>query len=168
LLPIIRRKHVNQRFTYIKGRVLHDIFVYTQTNANGQRGYLVEHETHSLDAPSLLTLMKRHVLRSKVRIRDVSEEYNVWAAWGSEQENLWDTNRRWMWARSGAVEPVWDPSERPWGAEDYAMKDRRAAGMGNRLLVKNGERRMYATLVPCLVIDDSHSTTIIITRYGIV
>jgi folate-binding Fe-S cluster repair protein YgfZ len=85
-------------------------------------------------------MLKRYVLRSKVKIRDASEEYDVWAAWGSENDKLWDTKREWRWARSGAVEPVWDTTnEWPWGLQDWTINDRRAVGMGLRLLIKKGD-----------------------------
>jgi hypothetical protein len=38
--------------------------------------------TAPADAPALLPMLKRHVLRSKVRLRDASDEYNVWAGMG--------------------------------------------------------------------------------------
>jgi transferase CAF17, mitochondrial len=125
----------------IKGRVLNDIFVYTQPAPSGQQGYLIEYDTPTDDAIPLLPLLKRHVLRAKVRVRDVSEDYDTWAAWGSENEKLWDTERSWQWARSGAVEPDWGVDTRPWGSEHFTLNDRRAIGMGVRALVKKGEKR---------------------------
>ena len=38
-------------------------------------------------------MLQRHVLRSKVKLRDVTEEYDVWAAWGSEKERSRFTSR---------------------------------------------------------------------------
>lgn len=118
------------------------MFVYTHTNSTGQRGYLVEYDSQPSETTPLLSTLRRYVLRSKVKIRDVSEEYDVWAAWGSEQEQSWETQRNWNWARSGAVEPVWDgANEWPWGTQDEAIRDRRAVGMGQRRLVRKGDRR---------------------------
>jgi folate-binding Fe-S cluster repair protein YgfZ len=85
-----------------------------------------------------MNLFKRYVLRSKVRIRDVSEEWDVWATWGSEGVK---ETREWNWARSGAVEPVWRTSEWPWGTENGIILDRRAPGMGKRMLVRKGDTR---------------------------
>ena len=83
-------------------------------------------------------MLKRFVLRSKVRIRDVTEEWDVWAAWGSPQTE----QRSWNWAESGAVEPVWhDADPWPWGTEHGVIRDRRAPGMGHRLLVRKGDKR---------------------------
>lgn len=94
-------------------------------------------------------MLKRYVLRSKVKLQDVSEEHDVWAAWGSENETSWETERRWDFARSGVIEPTWDKtSEWPWGAAPGVLRDRRAVEMGNRLLVQKGDRRkqLFPTL----------------------
>lgn len=91
-------------------------------------------------------MLKRYVLRSKVKLRDVSDEYDVWAAWGSDKEKAWETERRWDRSRSDVVEPVWDSEkEWPWGMEQGALRDRRAVGMGHRLLVRKGDRRKSRT-----------------------
>ena len=89
-------------------------------------------------------MLKRYILRSKVKVRDVTEEYDVWAAWGSDAEKSWETERQWNGARSGVVEPVWNNGEGshcPWGRESGVLHDRRAVGMGRRLLVRKGDRR---------------------------
>jgi transferase CAF17, mitochondrial len=100
---------------------------------------LIEYDSRlSEAAPPLLPTLKRYVLRSKVKVRDVSSEYDVWAAWGSEEA---ETERKWHWARSGSVEPVWDGMEWPWGVEDHVNRDRRAVGMGTRRLIRKGDRR---------------------------
>jgi len=77
-----------------------------------------------------------------VKLKDVSEEYDVWAAWGTDSGEKTAEGRKWNWARSGAVEPDWTgETEWPWGKEDKRIKDRRAVGMGERLLVRKGDRR---------------------------
>ncbi|KAG6817431.1 hypothetical protein H0H87_008599 [Tephrocybe sp. NHM501043] len=83
-----------------------------------------------------MSLLKRYVLRSKVKIRDVSDQYDVWAVWGNAP--IPEPTRQWTWARSGVVEPKWAQSEWPWGSKDESILDRRAPGMGKRLLVKKG------------------------------
>lgn len=107
----------------------------------GQQSYLLDYDPRPSEATPMLSLLKRYVLRSKVKIRDVSEEYGVWAAWGSSEHARWETPRQWNWARSGAVEPIWDVSEWPWGTMDKSILDRRAVGMGRRFLVRKDERR---------------------------
>lgn len=86
-------------------------------------------------------MLKRYVLRAKVKIRDVTDDYDVWAAWGGPKHTEWETPRQWKWAASGVAEPVWDPEVWPWGQQDESILDRRAMGMGRRFLVKKGERR---------------------------
>lgn len=134
-------------FLHAQGRILYDVFIYTHTMLDGKPAYLIEYDSRaSTDAaaPPLLSMMKRYVLRSRVKLRDVSEEYDVWAAWGSEPESKLErevSQRKWSWARSGAVEPDWsERREWPWGMEEERVKDRRAVGMGARMLVQKGER----------------------------
>jgi folate-binding Fe-S cluster repair protein YgfZ len=133
-------------FLYVQGRVLYDVFIYAHTTPDGKPTYLIEYDSRaSTDAaaPPLLSMLKRYVLRSKLKLRDVSEEYDVWAAWGSKSETKMEIgDRKWSWARSGAVEPDWSgESQWPWGMEERRVRDRRAVGMGRRLLVGKGETR---------------------------
>lgn len=128
--------------------MLYDVLVYTQTDGKGQPGFLLEYDSRPSEAPPLLSVLKRYVLRSKVKIRDASVEYDVWSAWGSERESAWETPRQWAWARSGAIEPVWDPaSQWPWGNDNLSLRDRRAPGMGARTLVRKGDQRTSSVSV---------------------
>ena len=87
-------------------------------------------------------MLKRYVLRSKVKIKDVTEEYDIWQAWGTSTEQSWETGRQWDFARSGVIEPHWDKDrEWPWGSTVGLLRDRRAVGIGHRLLVRKGDRR---------------------------
>ena len=87
-------------------------------------------------------MLRRYVLRSKVELKNVSEEYDVWASWGSEREQVWESPRKWTWANSGVVEPAWDHTDEwPWGVQDLILRDRRAVGMGRRMLIKKGDLR---------------------------
>jgi len=122
----------------MQGKVMYDVFLYST-----KAGYLLEFDSRPSEAPPLLSYLKRHVLRSKVKIHDVTDEYDIWAAWGSSKDNSWETTRKWDWATSGSggVEPSWDHSiECPWGTDVCAIHDRRAVGMGRRLLVRKGEK----------------------------
>lgn len=124
--------------------MLYDVFLFTSTRPGGKRGYLLDYDARPSDAPPLLEYLKRHVLRSRVKIRDVSNEYNVWASWGlGAKDHNWETKRQWNWSRSGAIEPVWDidAADWPWGIQDGVILDRRVPGMGRRLLVRNGDKR---------------------------
>ncbi|KAJ3510300.1 hypothetical protein NLJ89_g4761 [Agrocybe chaxingu] len=119
---------------------MYDVFLYATNN-----GFLLEYDTTPSEAVSLASYFKRHVLRSKVKVRSATEEYDVWAAWGSAKDHEWETKRLWHWERSGAVEPVWNGTQSwPWGTEEGVILDRRAVGMGRRLLVRKGERPLDA------------------------
>lgn len=79
------------------------------------------------------------MLRTKVKVRDVSNEYDVWASWGSELEASWETPRDWRWAeRSNIPEQLWKEGDTPWGNEPLLLRDRRGVGMGQRRLVSKG------------------------------
>ncbi|KAF8450440.1 hypothetical protein L210DRAFT_3618109 [Boletus edulis BED1] len=123
-------------FLHAQGRVLHDVFLFTSPSPT----YLIDYDPSPSESPPLLSLLKRFVLRSKVRIRDVTQEWDVWAAWG-EHPPVQHTS--WLWAASGAVEPVWSAS--PWGTEHGVILDRRAPGMGRRLLVRKGDTPQEAS-----------------------
>ena len=88
----------------------------------------------------MIAMLKRFVLRAKVKLRDVSEEYDVWAAWGSERERAWETPRQWTHSPSGCVEPVWEEPA-PWGPISGPLQDRRAIGMGARILTRKSDKR---------------------------
>lgn len=137
----VQGKQTYGAFLHAQGRVLYDTFLYnspTPSLSSTGPTYLIEYDPTPSEAPTLMSLLKRYVLRSKVRIQDVSEEWDVWAAWGSDSEGAQEI-REWNWARSGAVEPVWRTNEWPWGTEDGTILDRRAPGMGKRMLVRKGE-----------------------------
>jgi transferase CAF17, mitochondrial len=127
----------------MQGRVLYDVFLYTQPSG----GFLIEYDSRqSVDSPPLLQILKRYVLRSKVKLRDVSSEYDVWAVWGSEET---EPARTWNWSRSGCVEPSWGGQEWPWGVEHGVIRDRRGVGMGKRLLVLKGDIRECSCFTTC-------------------
>ncbi|KAG6820097.1 hypothetical protein H0H93_005409 [Arthromyces matolae] len=123
---------------HLIGRVLHDVFLYTSTDSAGKPNYILDYDPRPSEAPSLMTMLKRYILRSKVKLRDVSEEYDIWAAWGNPA--ILDPARRWTWSHSGVVQPSWETNEWPWGNDDNLVLDRRAPGMGKRFLVKKGAR----------------------------
>ncbi|KIL70120.1 hypothetical protein M378DRAFT_156176 [Amanita muscaria Koide BX008] len=158
LAAAITKRPTYSALLHAQGRVLYDVFLYTNTDdVTSQQGYLVEYDSRPSDAPSLLPMLKKYVLRSKVRIRDVTEQYDVWASWGSPLDCPRDTfAREWRWAPSGAVEPVWNTAdtESPWGSEDYSLLDRRAVGLGTRFLVKRGDRPQRATTHDIKTSDD--------------
>lgn len=132
-----------------QGRVLYDVLVYTRRVPEHQ--FLLEYDSRtSSDTPSLLTWLKKFVLRSKVKVRDVSHEYDIWAVWNSSTSRIWDTERRWQSTTSGVLEQIWDyEQDWPWGTGDEALHDRRSIGMGERLLIRKGSKRMWWTCYHC-------------------
>ncbi|KAF8592562.1 Aminomethyltransferase folate-binding domain-containing protein [Ramaria rubella] len=121
------------------GRVLYDTFVYRQPSSQGHEdGFVIEYDSRPSAAPSLISLLKRYVLRSKVKVKDVSEQWDVWGIWGTETE---PDDRKWRWSRSGAVEPTWGSETWPWGGDQdsFLLRDRRAYGMGSRRLIRKDD-----------------------------
>ena len=131
---------------------MHDIFVWSQETPKGTPEYIVEYDARPSEAPPLLQTLKRHILRSRVKLRDVSEEYDVWAAFGpSESRAAWDIPHDWSFAQSGVVEPLWNEGDLPsWGSERGVLRDRRAHGLGERLLVRKGDRRKSTIGLSCV------------------
>ncbi|KAF9263473.1 Aminomethyltransferase folate-binding domain-containing protein [Marasmius fiardii PR-910] len=124
-----------------QGRVIYDLLVYSNHDAGGRPGYLLEYDSRSSEAGYLHDILKRFVLRSKVKLRDVTSEFDVWAAWNSEA-TFADKRNKWQFAQSGAAEPVWPNTTEhwPWGLQDHVLIDRRAPGMGSRYLVRRGDK----------------------------
>ena len=118
--------------------------MYSNTDEAGQQGFLIEYDSRISEAPALLPMLKKYVLRSKVKVRDATEQYDVWASWGTSVDSPMDRSaREWQWGPSNAVEPVWNHTDVqwPWGSLDRTLLDRRAVGLGSRFLVNNGDRR---------------------------
>ncbi|EKM80344.1 hypothetical protein AGABI1DRAFT_38285 [Agaricus bisporus var. burnettii JB137-S8] len=126
-------------FLHAQGRVMYDVFLYTQQTSTGLPGYLLEYDCRSSEAQPMLPMLKQYVLRKKVKIRDVSDQYDVWTAWGSELVS--EVPKTWNWAKSGCVEPVWGGDKWPWGTEHESIADRRADTLGKRLLIRKGDKQ---------------------------
>ncbi|VDB91873.1 unnamed protein product [Peniophora sp. CBMAI 1063] len=140
---------------HAQGRVLYDVIVHTPPPdalgvKPGQEGYLIEYDPTvpqaNPEVPDLLSLLKKFVLRAKVKVRDASAEWDVWASWCPAAGRMPEV-RHTHWARSGAGEPVWDmvaeeaEGSWPWGtAGNGLLRDRRAVGMGSRRVVRKGDR----------------------------
>ncbi|KAA1466181.1 Aminomethyltransferase folate-binding domain-containing protein [Dentipellis sp. KUC8613] len=133
-----------------QGRILYDVFVHLHPDFrdDAEPHYVLEYATASplpsaseSDSPAVLPLTKffrRHLLRQDVRLRDLTAEYDVWAAWPGSNA---DTQpREWAVAKSGVVEPVIDAAEAhsAWGGPGL-LQDRRAAGLGTHRLVRKGD-----------------------------
>ncbi|KAG7097030.1 hypothetical protein E1B28_004423 [Marasmius oreades] len=129
-----------------QGRVMYDLLVFSNHDPNGRPGYLLEYDARPSEAGPLHDILKRFVLRSKVKIRDVTSEYDVWAAWNSQEASV-ATPNDWRFAQSGAIEPIYPATEEnwPWGRKDHVLVDRRAPGMGSRYLVRKGDKPSHTS-----------------------
>ncbi|KAG8716102.1 ccr4 associated factor [Ceratobasidium sp. 423] len=130
-------------FLSAQGRVLYDVFIYPH-NSDGRPGYLIDYDSRPSEATPILSLLKRHVLRSKVRIRDASDEWKVWSIWDSTPQDSFSHTREWRAGRSGAMEPLYAEDEHRLDVEypqdTIGTRDLRAPGMGDRLLVRTGDK----------------------------
>lgn len=64
-------------FLSAPGRVLHDTFILPQNTAEKPE-YLIDYPKNVTDPP-LLGSIKRYILRSKVKAREASDEWRLWA-----------------------------------------------------------------------------------------
>jgi len=125
---------------------MYDVFLYA---APTKDGYILEYDSRAPteNVPALQSYLRRHILRSKVKLRDVTPEFDVWASWGSPADLEFETEagpRRWIWERSGVVEPDWSHEKLwPWGTTAGVILDRRGVFMGRRMLVRKGEKREF-------------------------
>ncbi|ORX95627.1 Aminomethyltransferase folate-binding domain-containing protein [Basidiobolus meristosporus CBS 931.73] len=67
------------------GRVLYDAFVYPKPQGTDTSPmFLIECSAEA--TRDLMRHIKKYILRSKVKIQDVSEEYHVWSLWGPKSD----------------------------------------------------------------------------------
>ncbi|KAL8293594.1 hypothetical protein RQP46_000295 [Phenoliferia psychrophenolica] len=96
------------------GRLLNDIFLHLQ-EAGTTPAFLIEHDESQTEA--LRAYLKRHILRSKVKLaKQADADKAVFAAWRTEEESGEESLR----------------SAEAWLLERKAAKDDRAPGMGWR------------------------------------
>ncbi|PAV21076.1 Aminomethyltransferase folate-binding domain-containing [Pyrrhoderma noxium] len=130
-------------FLHAQGRVIHDIFAYYKKSPKGHDGYILEYDSRPSEASPFIPTLKRFVLRKKVKVEDISSEYDVWSIWGSPKSSEWECPRQWTRAQSGVIEQRWDKEgDWPWDtkiSDSLSIRDRRAIGMGQRVLVSKGE-----------------------------
>jgi hypothetical protein len=134
-----------------QGRILHSVFsVPTKPGT-----YLIAHERTSPElATPLHTLLPPFRLRSKVRFKDVTSEWDVWAAWGHDEGVASGPapSATWRFGSGGAAERLWSweggaGGVAPLGvsATEAGCWDLRAGwgaeGMGRKLFVPKGEKR---------------------------
>lgn len=115
-------------FLNAQGKVLNDVFVFPTSGTDwqkeqfwgsddGEPGVLIEVDAGSSE--QLLRHIKRHKLRSRFRLRLLDEgELDIWSVW---KDDRWTHHTK---AKSG---------------RSLSLIDSRAPGMGQRLLLRDGE-----------------------------
>lgn len=95
-----------------QGRLLHDIFLHLD---RADEAFLIEHDADQTN--SLRAYLKRHILRSKVKLgKEAAADAAVFAAWRTDEDSGDDAVR----------------SALAWLREQSAAPDERAPGMGYR------------------------------------
>lgn len=129
-----------------QGRVLHDVFIVPVQKAKVPT-YLIIHDSEN--PISLVEHMKPFKLRSKVRIRDASSDWDVWSAWerlmfSAPSGSL--AQRKFVFGSGGAAEAQWSWPDgvRPLDIAEGELGcwDLRAdfSSMRRQLLVPSGSR----------------------------
>ena len=136
-----------------QGRILYDVFLYSNAATDDKPGYLIEYDSRPSEAQPLLQMLKRHLLRSKIRLRDVTEEYDIWTAWSTDQlaRDLDVGERRWDCHPTGVVEPYFEGSGsvlHRWGSWPGPFIDRRGVGLGQRIIARRGAKREQYRIIP--------------------
>ncbi|KAK8844683.1 hypothetical protein IAR55_006532 [Kwoniella newhampshirensis] len=154
-------------FLNASGRVLHTTFIFPRhhgaTRSGSPPSYLISHESPSVHPAPLQSLLPPFRLRAKVKIRDVSSEWDAWSAWGSSSSSSSTEGvaegsdgtrpiRSWRMGSGGAAESqwVWEDGrvgDLGLGDGEVGSWDLRAGwgSMGRQLLVPKGEKPSLAT-----------------------
>jgi len=120
------------------GRVLYDAFIYPK-NINRTFPHPIYFiECDSAVISSLTTHLKKYKLRSKITIKDVSSEYNIWNIWGDDISNLW-----WRRLIPNPTANKITASELVLkeGIDEIGCRDRRYPGMGLRLVLPSEKKK---------------------------
>lgn len=135
-----------------QGRILHDTFIYPHPPT---KSFLIDYPTPSVLSPPLRDHLRKFVLRSKVGIKDVSDQYDVWAAWGhpDELELELGGKRKWKFGNGETAELNWEPEPLRWEVSEGEVGgwDSRAPGMGWRGLVAKGDKREFCASLQILI-----------------
>ncbi|BEJ13415.1 hypothetical protein CspHIS471_0305890 [Cutaneotrichosporon sp. HIS471] len=136
-------------FLNASGRLLHTVFcIPSPTRKNT---YLISHESGPNHPAGLMELLPPFRLRSKIKMRDVSDEWDVWSAWGSEASP--DPTGAWRFGNGGAAERVWswegeiaplDLAEGELGCWDLRVGFG-PGGMGRQIFVPKGAKPSVLT-----------------------
>ncbi|KAI8825593.1 uncharacterized protein EV422DRAFT_132638 [Fimicolochytrium jonesii] len=124
-------------FLTAQGRVLYDAFIYPHNTGPTfpHPTFLIEHDARH--TPALLLHLKRHKLRAKISITDVSATYTAWQIWGPATAAMWGVNV----VRDEVVGGVALPLGALVGRErlcDIGCRDPRHREMGLRVVLETG------------------------------
>ncbi|KAF2421539.1 Aminomethyltransferase folate-binding domain-containing protein [Tothia fuscella] len=79
--PKNRKSTLYTAFLNAQGRVLYDAFLYPHRQEDSpDEGYMIEVDRSA--AGEFIKHLKRHKLRSEIKIQDVGEQYQIYASWG--------------------------------------------------------------------------------------
>ncbi|WVQ94278.1 hypothetical protein IAU59_001357 [Kwoniella sp. CBS 9459] len=176
-------------FLNASGRVLHTSFIFPNTSSTSsssssssigtggkgkQPSYLITHESPTDHPAPLQTLLPPFKLRAKVKIRDVSQEWDAYSAWGSGGEDgLNDPPgnkgkqpiRTWKLGSGGAAESQWSWEDGPSGVRDLGLAEDEVGcwdlrsgwlGMGRQILVPKGKKPSLSMSHDSTPTDDYH------------
>lgn len=139
---------------------MHDVFIFHQPSTDT---YWIDHSADaSASTPSspntkaLFDEMKRYVLRSKVKLKYATEEYDVWSVFGTPEDESDMAKRWWKFGSGGAAEPQWEFQDDAWKEIQRGLREGEVGcwdlrggwgqmGMGRRLLVKKGETPLFSS-----------------------
>ncbi|KAI8143600.1 hypothetical protein BJV82DRAFT_611043 [Fennellomyces sp. T-0311] len=113
-----------------QGRMLHDAFIYP-VNV----GVNFPHPKFLIELPSSATAqmfkhLRRYILRSKVKLRDVSEEYGAWSVWGDLGQHHDETEDK---------VPAGSLVKKSKRLSDIGCTDPRVPGFGYRAIVPRND-----------------------------
>ncbi|WWC97456.1 hypothetical protein V866_004336 [Kwoniella sp. B9012] len=158
-------------FLNASGRVLHTSFIFPTVkksilkngNVKEEKSYLITHES-PIDHPApLQDFLPPFKLRAKVRIRDVSYQWDLYSAYASTSKGK-GPERNWKFGSGGAAESQWSWKD---GVQDMKLKenevgcwDLRAGwgegGLGRQVLVPKGDKPSLASSHDTASIDEYH------------
>lgn len=119
-------------FLSAPGRVLHDTFILPQKSADKPE-YLIDYPKNVTNPP-LLSSIKRYILRSKVKAREASDEWRMWAIF---PDPLTASRGQLEKANIGNVEKQLEELSQKHAGKWW--KDTRNENMGYRLLLPPAE-----------------------------
>ncbi|WVR03195.1 hypothetical protein IAU60_000186 [Kwoniella sp. DSM 27419] len=151
-------------FLNASGRVLHTSFILPVAGRK-QPTYLVTHESPDDHPAPLHTLLPPFKLRAKVKIRDVTEEWDAYSAWGDADDVRGKGKqpiRTWKLGSGGAAESQWSWDGDARGAElgegEVGCWDLRAGwgGLGRQVLVSKGKKPSLSSSFDDAAVDEYH------------